>query len=109
MREYAQAEVDMITAPAAFTVATGKAHWETLLRARAIETGAYVHRARTRRTSRRRTTTWGAVTIVDPWGEIIAKLDHDAPGYILADIDLSKLRKPARGFRLGGVTEHDPV
>lgn len=91
--EYAKAEVDMITAPAAFTVATGKAHWETLLRARAIETGAYVlapaqggHHEDGRRT-------WGRSTIVDPWGAIIAKLDHDAPGYILADLDHKQVEK----------------
>jgi len=67
---YAKAEVDMITAPAAFTVSTGKAHWETLLRSRAIETGAYViapaqggHHADGRKT-------WGRSTIIAPWGEV---------------------------------------
>lgn len=84
---YAREEVDVISAPAAFTVATGKAHWETLLRARAIETGAYViapaqggHHADGRKT-------WGRSTIVAPWGEVIAKLDHDDPGFICAEID----------------------
>jgi len=88
---YARAEVDMITVPAAFTVTTGKAHWETLLRARAIETGAYViapaqggHHADGRKT-------WGRSTIVAPWGEVIGKLDHDEPGYICADIDPRKV------------------
>lgn len=84
---YARAEVDMIAAPAAFTVSTGKAHWETLLRARAIETGAYViapaqggHHEDGRKT-------WGRSTIVSPWGEVIAKLDHNEPGFVCADID----------------------
>jgi len=88
---YAKAEVDMITAPAAFTVSTGKAHWETLLRSRAIETGAYViapaqggHHADGRKT-------WGRSTIVAPWGEVVAKLDHNAPGFIYADIDPAKV------------------
>lgn len=90
--EYAKQGVDLITVPAAFTVATGEAHWETLLRARAIETGAYViapaqggHHADGRRT-------WGRTMIVDPWGKVLSKLDHDAPGYILADIDRAKVQ-----------------
>ncbi|WP_427452939.1 carbon-nitrogen hydrolase family protein [Litorimonas sp. WD9-15] len=90
---YAKAEVDLIAVPAAFTVATGKAHWETLLRARAIETGAYViapaqggHHADGRRT-------WGRSLIVDPWGEVLEKLDHDDPGFILADIDRAAVTK----------------
>jgi len=88
---YARDEVDVITAPAAFTVATGKAHWETLLRARAIETGAYViapaqggHHEDGRKT-------WGRSTIVAPWGEVVAKLDHDEPGLICAEIDTAKV------------------
>lgn len=88
---YARAEVDMITAPAAFTVATGKAHWETLLRARAIETGAYIiapaqggYHADGRKT-------WGRSTIVSPWGEVAARLDHDEAGFICADIDKTKI------------------
>lgn len=88
---YARAEVDVIAAPAAFTVATGKAHWETLLRARAIETGAYIiapaqggHHADGRKT-------WGRSSIIAPWGEVVAKLDHDAPGFICAEIDAAKV------------------
>ena len=88
---YARAEVDMITAPAAFTVATGKAHWNILLRARAIETGAYIlapaqggHHADGRKT-------WGRSTIVSPWGEVAAQLDHNEPGFICADIDKAKV------------------
>ena len=88
---YARAEVDLITAPAAFTVSTGEAHWETLLRARAIETGAYViapaqggHHEDGRKT-------WGRSTIVAPWGEVVAKLDNDTPGFICADIDKAKI------------------
>lgn len=90
---YAKAEVDMITAPAAFTVATGKAHWEVLLRARAIETGAYIiapaqggHHADGRKT-------WGRSTIIAPWGEVIAKLEGDAPGFICAEIDKANVAR----------------
>ena len=90
---YARSEVDMITAPAAFTVATGKAHWETLLRSRAIETGAYViapaqggHHEDGRKT-------WGRSTIVAPWGEVVAKLDHDMPGFVCAKIEPNKVKQ----------------
>ena len=97
---YAKSEVDIIAVPAAFTVATGKAHWETLLRARAIETGAYIiapaqggHHEDGRRT-------WGRSLIVDPWGEVISGLEHDEPGFIIADIsktsvDRARSRIPA--------------
>ncbi len=88
---YARDAVDAITAPAAFTVATGKAHWEILLRARAIETGAYViapaqggHHEDGRKT-------WGRSMIIGPWGEVAAKLDNDEPGFICADIDRAKV------------------
>lgn len=88
---YARDEVDIITAPAAFTVATGKAHWETLLRARAIETGAHViapaqggHHADGRKT-------WGRSMIISPWGEVLAKLQKNTPGFISADIDKAKV------------------
>ena len=93
---YARAEADMITVPAAFTVATGKAHWETLLRARAIETGAYIiapaqggHHEDGRKT-------WGRSMIVAPWGEVAAMLDHDEPGFICAEIDKTKVEKARR-------------
>lgn len=88
---YARAEVDMITAPAAFTVATGKAHWETLLRARAIETGAYILAPAQGGQHADGRKTWGRSIIVAPWGEVAAKLDHDEPGFICADIDKTKV------------------
>ena len=90
-RIYSAAQVDMITAPAAFTVATGKAHWETLLRARAIETGAYVIAPAQGGFHEDGRKTWGRSTIIAPWGEVAAKLDHDEPGFICADIDKAKV------------------
>ena len=88
---YAKAEVDMITAPAAFTVSTGKAHWETLLRSRAIETGAYVIAPAQGGLHADGRKTWGRSTIIAPWGEVAAKLDHNEPGYICAEIDPAKV------------------
>lgn len=92
-RHYGQASVDIITVPAAFTRPTGQAHWETLLRARAIETGAFIiapaqggHHADGRKT-------WGHSLVISPWGDIIAHMDHDDEGYMVADIDLADVSK----------------
>lgn len=92
-RALARAGAAMIAVPAAFTVPTGEAHWETLLRARAIETGSYVlapAQAGTHEDGRR---TWGRSTVVAPWGEVIAKLDHDEPGVLFATLDLDAVTR----------------
>lgn len=86
-RALAGAGAGMISVPAAFTVPTGEAHWETLLRARAIETGCWVlapAQAGLHEDGRR---TWGRSTVVGPWGEVVARLDHDEPGILLATLD----------------------
>jgi len=88
---YAKAQVDMISAPAAFTVATGQAHWETLLRARAIETGAYMIAPAQGGTHEDGRKTWGRSMVVDPWGAVIAKLDHNRPGILYAKINPAKV------------------
>ena len=87
-RQLAKAGASMITVPAAFTVPTGEAHWETLLRARAIETGAFVLAPAQGGTHEDGRRTWGRSTVVGPWGEIVAKLDHDEPGVLHAVLDL---------------------
>ena len=92
-RALAKAGAAMIAVPAAFTVPTGEAHWETLLRARAIETGSYVlapAQAGTHEDGRR---TWGRSTVVAPWGEVIAKLAHDEPGVLFATLDLDAVAR----------------
>jgi deaminated glutathione amidase len=85
-RALAKAGAFALTVPSAFTETTGKAHWHILLRARAIENGAFViapaqggHHANGRQT-------YGHSLIVAPWGEILAEAGTD-PGVILADID----------------------
>jgi len=88
-RALARAGAGMISVPAAFTVPTGEAHWETLLRARAIETGAFILAPAQGGTHEDGRKTWGRSTVVGPWGEVIAKLDHDAPGVLHASLDLS--------------------
>ena len=87
-RQLAKAGAAMISVPAAFTVPTGEAHWETLLRARAIETGAFVLAPAQGGTHEDGRKTWGRSTVVGPWGEIVARLDHDEPGVLHATLDL---------------------
>ena len=89
-RTLAQNDAQFITIPAAFTQTTGKAHWHTLVQARAIETGCYViapnqcgHHADKRYS-------WGHSLIVNPWGEILADGGAE-PGIIYADIDLCEV------------------
>lgn len=83
----ANAGAGLMAVPAAFTVPTGEAHWHVLLRARAIETGSYVIAAAQGGAHANGRSTYGHSLIVDPWGRIIAELDHDRPGVLLAEID----------------------
>ena len=87
-RALARAGAAMLAVPAAFTVPTGEAHWETLLRARAIETGAFILAPAQGGTHEDGRRTWGRSTVVAPWGEVVAKLDHDDPGVLFATLDL---------------------
>ncbi len=88
---YARAGAEIITAPSAFTVPTGQAHWEVLLRARAVETGAFIMAPAQGGRHQDGRATWGHSMIVDPWGKVLAKLDHDEPGFIVADLDLDQV------------------
>lgn len=92
-RQLAKAGASMISIPAAFTVPTGEAHWETLLRARAIETGAFVLAPAQGGAHEDGRRTWGHSTVVGPWGEVIAKLDHDEPGVLRATLDLTAVER----------------
>lgn len=92
-RQLAKANAAMIAVPAAFTVPTGEAHWETLLRARAIETGAFVLAPAQGGAHEDGRKTWGRSTVVSPWGEVIAKLDHDDPGVLHATLDLTEVAR----------------
>ncbi len=94
-RKLAQAGAMILTVPSAFSPVTGAAHWHTLLRARAIETGCYVlapaqtgsHLA----SQGRSRNTYGHSLIVAPWGEVVADGGKE-PGVIVADLDLSKVQ-----------------
>lgn len=83
----ANAGANLIAVPAAFTVPTGQAHWHVLLRARAIETGSYVIAAAQGGSHANGRATYGHSLIIDPWGKVIAELDHDEPGILVADIE----------------------
>ncbi|MBU1348355.1 MAG: carbon-nitrogen hydrolase family protein [Alphaproteobacteria bacterium] len=87
-RQLAKAGACMIAVPAAFTVPTGEAHWEILLRARAIETSAFILAPTQGGAHEDGRKTWGRSTVVGPWGEVIARLDHDEPGVLHATLDL---------------------
>jgi deaminated glutathione amidase len=83
---------EIVFVPSAFTAYTGKAHWEPLLRARAIENQVYVIAPDQFGKSVKTFETYGHSMIVDPWGKILAELP-DGPGIVLAEIDLDYLAK----------------
>jgi len=82
----------VIFVPSAFTAYTGQAHWETLLRARAIENQVYIIAPDQFGKSAQSFETHGHSMIVDPWGKILAEL-ADGPGIVVAEIDLDYLAK----------------
>ncbi|KAL4977524.1 carbon-nitrogen hydrolase [Aspergillus desertorum] len=92
----------IITYPSAFTVPTGKAHWETLLRARAIETQSYVIAAAQAGPHNQKRRSYGHSMIVNPWGEIVAELgdEYEEPQIAVANIDLDLLAKVRREMPL---------
>jgi predicted amidohydrolase len=93
---------EVITYPSAFTVPTGKAHWEPLLRARAIETQSYVIAAAQAGSHNEKRRSYGHSIIVNPWGEVVAKLgdEHQEPQIATADIDVDLVAKIRREMPL---------
>ena len=81
---------DLICAPSAFTHTTGKAHWELLLRARAVENLAYVIAPAQGGTHENGRRTWGHTLIVDPWGEVLGEL-AEGEGMVLATLETKRL------------------
>ena len=93
----------IITYPSAFTVPTGMAHWETLLRARAIETQSYVIAAAQVGAHNEKRVSYGHSMIVDPWGKILAELDgvwKGEPEISVGEVDLEALEKVRREMAL---------
>jgi predicted amidohydrolase len=92
-RALTMAGAEVLTVPSAFTRPTGEAHWEILLRARAIETGSWVLAAAQGGFHEDGRGTWGRSMVVGPWGEVVGKLDHDEPGVLVAGVDLAAVAK----------------
>lgn len=105
-RTLAQAGAELLSVPAAFTKQTGEAHWHTLLKARAIETGCFVIAPAQGGKHECGRVTYGHSLIIAPWGDIIAEAAHDEPGVILAGIDTAlvaeaRSRVPSLGHDRG--------
>lgn len=88
---------ELIVLPAAFTVPTGKAHWDVLIRARAIENQVYMIAAAQTGIHANQRKTYGHSMIVNPWGMVSAVLEDDV-GVVCADIDLGFLHQLRRDF-----------
>jgi predicted amidohydrolase len=89
----AHAGAQVLTVPAAFTKPTGAAHWEVLLRARAIETGAFVLAPAQGGVHEDGRATYGHSLVISPWGEILAQAEHDEPAVVMADLDLAAVAR----------------
>lgn len=103
-RALADAGAELVTVPSAFTHVTGEAHWQVLLRARAIENQSYVVGAAQGGVHSPTRTTWGHSQIIDPWGRVLAEQESAGPGVILADRDVQEQlgvqkRMPVRNHR----------
>ncbi|MGB0908620.1 MAG: carbon-nitrogen hydrolase family protein [Maricaulaceae bacterium] len=95
-RDYANSGAEIMAIPSAFTRPTGEAHWEILLRARAIETGSFIVAPAQGGKHEDGRATWGRSMIVGPWGEIRVRLDHDEPGYVCAKLDTADVAMARR-------------
>ncbi len=105
-RALAKAGAELIAVPSSFTVPTGKAHWHTLLRARAIETQCFVLAAAQAGDHECGRQTYGHSIIISPWGEVLAEADGETTGIITATIDLAEVDK-ARG-RIPSLSNDQP-
>ena len=86
----AMGAVDLLVVPAAFTHTTGQAHWELLLRARAVENLCYVLASAQGGTHPSGRRTWGDSMVVDPWGEVLGRL-AEGPGVVAAEMDAARI------------------
>lgn len=93
----------LLLIPAAFTVPTGEAHWELLLRARAVETQAYVLAAAQGGAHNARRASYGHAMVVDPWGTVVARVEEGptAEGIAVAEIDLGWLAEVRERMPIG--------
>ena len=87
----------LIVVPSAFTYTTGRAHWEMLLRARAVENQCYVLAAAQGGSHENGRRTWGHSMLIDPWGEIVAVLE-EGPGVVAGEIDRARIEEVRRSL-----------
>ena len=104
-RAHARAGADLLLVPSAFTHTTGQAHWEVLLRARAVENLAYVLAPAQGGTHENGRRTWGHSMLVDPWGQVLAQQQEARAGVVSGALDPQRLRDvrlqlPALSHRL---------
>lgn len=104
-RQMANKGVQIIALPSAFTAITGRAHWEVLVRARAIENVCYLVAAAQGGYHVNGRETHGDSMIVDPWGQILDRLPRGS-GFVIADLDLDKVQNTRRSFP---VLEHRKI
>jgi predicted amidohydrolase len=97
----------VLAIPAAFTVPTGAAHWHVLMRARAIEAGAFVVAAAQVGRHADGRATYGHSLVVDPWGEVLLDLGGDEPGLGFADLDPARLEEVRQ--RLPAIWHRRPI
>ncbi len=88
---YRQLAADIIVVPSAFTHTTGQAHWEVLLRARAIENQAYVIASAQGGLHENGRQTWGQTMVIDPWGQILGQ-HATGPGVVVCELDVARLQ-----------------
>jgi nitrilase len=96
-RAMADVGMEICVLPSAFTSLTGKAHWESLLRARAIENLCYIIAPDQGGYHVNGRETHGDSMIIDPWGVVLNRLPHGT-GVVVSDIDLEKLHKTRKNF-----------
>ncbi len=105
-QNYARKGVEILTVPSCFTKKTGEAHWETLLRARAIENLSYVLAPNQVGIDARGMRAYGHSMIISPWGEVIACGSGVGQEIIFGEIDFEEIRK-ARSILPGIIKEGD--
>lgn len=88
---YRRLHADLLLVPSAFTHGTGQAHWEPLLRARAIENLAYVAAPAQGGRHENGRRTWGHSLVADPWGQVLAQREDDGEGLVVATLDAQRL------------------
>ncbi|MEX2469148.1 MAG: carbon-nitrogen hydrolase family protein [Pseudohongiellaceae bacterium] len=87
---------EIVTVPSAFTYVTGQAHWESLLRARAIENQCFIIAAGQGGRHNDRRETWGHSMVIDPWGRVLAEVKEAGEGVALAEIDPAQVAEVRR-------------